>query len=77
MKRNHLYRADIQEANLQGANLQGAYLEGFDLSNASLKEAKNLIINQFYNVKTLYKTELDESLCSLFIEKYSTLFDEP
>jgi hypothetical protein len=32
------------------------------LGSAHLKEAKHLIINTFYEVKTLYKAELNESL---------------
>ena len=78
----HLEGADLRNAHLEKvylekAYLEGAHFEGVDLSNASLKEAKNLIINQLYDVKTLYNAELDESLRSLLIEKYPTLFDEP
>ena len=78
----HLEGADLRNTHFEGAflgyaHISGAHFEGVDLSNASLKEAKNLIINQLYDVKTLYNAELDESLRSLLIEKYPTLFDEP
>jgi uncharacterized protein YjbI with pentapeptide repeats len=73
----HFEGAFLGYAHLEKSYLEGAHLEGVDLSNASLKEVKNLIINQLYDVKTLYKAELDESLRSLLIEKYPTLFDEP
>ncbi len=73
----HFEGAFFGYAHLEKSYLEGAHLEGVDLSNASLKEVKNLIINQLYDVKTLYKAELDESLRSLLIEKYPTLFDEP
>jgi uncharacterized protein YjbI with pentapeptide repeats len=74
---SHLSRTHFEGAFLGYAHLEKSYLEGVDLSNASLKEVKNLIINQLYDVKTLYKAELDESLRSLLIEKYPTIFDEP
>ena len=68
--------AHLEKAYLEGVHLEGVHLEGADLSNASLKETKNLIINQLYDVKTLYKAELDESLHSVLIEKYPALFEE-
>ena len=82
LRNTHFEGIDLMAAHFEGAFLGYAYLaksylEGVDLSNASLKEVKNLIINQLYDVKTLYKAELDESLRSLLIEKYPTLFDEP
>jgi uncharacterized protein YjbI with pentapeptide repeats len=73
----HFEGAFLGYAHLEKAYLEGAHLEGVDLSNASLKEAKNLIINQLCEVKTLYKAELDESLRTLLKEKYPILFEKP
>jgi len=62
---------------LQGADLKDAHLKRTDFSHANLKETKNLIINQLYEVKTLYKAELDESLRALLKKKYPALFEVP
>jgi uncharacterized protein YjbI with pentapeptide repeats len=62
LKNTESSHLNLQTTCFQATHLMNAHLEGADLSNASLKEAKNLIINQLYDVKTLYKAELDESL---------------
>jgi hypothetical protein len=82
MRKAHLEGAKLTDASLNYALLEEADFLGTDLlatnlEGACLREAKNLVSEQLYNVKTLYKAELDEELERSLREKYPALFEEP
>ena len=78
----HLEGAFIVRANLKGAILEDAFFEDAylglaDFTDANLKGAKNLTIDQLSKVKTLYKAKLDKELEIPLREKYPALFEVP
>lgn len=82
----NLNEADLQEAKLNSANLQGARLNEANLKGATffnsilqgadLLGAKNLSIEQIFEVKTLYMAKLDPPLMEQIKEQYPNLLRE-
>jgi hypothetical protein len=67
-----LYQANLRNSSLEGANLEGAYLVnaqlkgtvlgGANLQYADLSACNELTVDQLCNVKTLYRTQLDQTI---------------
>ena len=86
-KKSHLVGANLkvsdlknvifEGANLMWTNFKRANLNGANLKGANLKGAKDLSLEQLSEVETIYKAELNESLCTLLKAKHPALFAEP
>lgn len=82
LRRVNLAGADLRRSiltgvHLTGVHLFGAHLEGASLARADLRETKNLTIEQFSKVKTLYNAKLDPDLENQVKEKYPHLLEKP
>ena len=84
--------ATLRGATLRGADLSGAHLIGVDLSlanfravnlreanlrQADLRRAKNLTVEQFSKVRTLYLAKLNQELMKQIKNKYPYLLEKP
>ncbi len=77
LRKANLRGTDLIEANFTGADLSVVNLSRPNLTEAYIREADlNLIIEQFLQVKTLYKAELDEELRKQLEEKYPEKYQE-
>ena len=72
-----LCRCDLSKARLEGANLYGTDFYEADLREADLRDVKNLIAEQLYDVKTLYRTLMDPELKYHLMNSCPHLFERP
>lgn len=67
----------LEELYQQALNLGETNLDGADFEEANLQGARILKLEQFSNVKTLYKAKLDPKLEKQIKEKYPHLLEKP
>lgn len=74
LREAHLEEALLTCANLREADLLDAHLEGADLSRANLLGARNLVISQLAEAKSIFMAELDLSVLKAIKKDYPILW---
>jgi uncharacterized protein YjbI with pentapeptide repeats len=73
----HLEGATLIGVQLKGADLRGAQLKGADLRRAQMKGAQSLTVEQLSLVKTMYQSQLDQSILEQIQRLKPQLLEKP
>lgn len=73
----NLGNANLEEADFRNADLLKVNLIGANFNQADLRGIRNITIEQFSKVKTLYKAKLDLDRLEQIKVKYPHLFEKP